>query len=421
MFSNRYPQMREMSYGSLEPTGVSHLMETYKRQQVAFEMGIGANLWDSRGQMYLDAISGVAVTNLGHANSEIAHAISEQALLLLHTSNMFSISWQEKLAERLCGLAGLTNAFFCNSGAEANESALKLARLHGKRRGVLNPHVVVMENSFHGRTLATLAATGNPAVQKGFEPLLSGFTRVPYADIDAVHDASVTNPDIVAVLVEPVQGEGGVRIADAQYLRELRMLCDENNWLLMVDEVQTGMCRTGRWFGFQHADITPDVMTLAKGLGNGFPIGACLAGGRAADLFMPGTHGSTFGGNPLACRVGCTVVDIMERDAVAQKAEASGRYLLDALNRALASHPEVVAVRGHGLMAGIDLRKNCSELVALALEQEHLLITVTREKTIRLLPPLICTHGQLDDIVNRLARVLNSWAGLNSATAAQAT
>lgn len=384
----------------------AYLMQTYARQPVSFSRGQGARLWDTQGVEYLDAIAGVAVTSLGHANSEIAVAIAEQAGQLLHTSNMFRIEWQERLGERLCALSGMQRAFFCNSGAEANEAALKLARLHANVRRVAQPQVLVMENSFHGRTLATLAATGNPAVQRGFEPSMPGFLRVPYDDIEAVRQAAAQSPDIVAVLVEPVQGEGGVHAASAGYLQALRQLCDEHDWLMMVDEVQTGLGRTGSWFGFQRAGIVPDVITLAKALGNGFPIGACLARGAAAELFSPGQHASTFGGNPLACRVGCTVLDIMEREHIPQRAATLGRRLLAALQEALGSHPNVVAVRGQGLMVGIELDRNCAELVGRARDEQHLLITVTRGTTIRLLPPLICDEVQIDDIAARVARLL---------------
>jgi len=384
----------------------SYLMQTYARQPVSFSRGQGARLWDTQGVEYLDAIAGVAVTSLGHANPEIAAAIAEQAGQLLHTSNMFRIEWQERLGERLCALSGMQRAFFCNSGAEANEAALKLARLHANVRRVAQPQVLVMENSFHGRTLATLAATGNPAVQRGFEPLMPGFLRVPYDDIEAVRQAAAQSPDIVAVLVEPVQGEGGVHAASAGYLQALRQLCDEHDWLMMVDEVQTGLGRTGSWFGFQRAGIVPDVITLAKALGNGFPIGACLARGAAAELFSPGQHASTFGGNPLACRVGCTVLDIMEREHIPQRAATLGRRLLAALQEALGNHPNVVAVRGLGLMVGIELDRNCAELVGRARDEQHLLITVTRGTTIRLLPPLICDEAQIDDIAARITRLL---------------
>jgi acetylornithine aminotransferase len=381
-------------------------MQTYARQPVSFSRGQGARLWDTQGVEYLDAIAGVAVTSLGHANPEIAAAIAEQAGQLLHTSNMFRIEWQERLGARLCALSGMQRAFFCNSGAEANETALKLARLHANVRRVAQPQVLVMENSFHGRTLATLAATGNPAVQRGFEPLMPGFLRVPYDDIAAVRQAAAQSPDIVAVLVEPVQGEGGVRVPSSGYLQALRQLCDEHDWLMKVDEVQTGLGRTGSWFGFQRAGIVPDVITLAKALGNGFPIGACLARGAAAELFSPGQHASTFGGNPLACRVGCTVLDIMEREQIPQRAATLGRRLLATLQETLGNHPNVVAVRGQGLMVGIELDRPCAELVGRARDEQHLLITVTRGTTLRLLPPLICDEAQIDDIAARVARLL---------------
>ncbi|WP_280288353.1 aspartate aminotransferase family protein [Pseudomonas sp. BN417] len=384
----------------------SYLMQTYARQPVSFARGEGARLWDTQGVEYLDAIAGVAVTSLGHANPEIAAAIADQAGQLLHTTNMFRIPWQEQLGQRLCGLSGMKRAFFCNSGAEANEAALKLARLHANARQVAQPQILVTENSFHGRTLATLAATGNPAVRRGFEPLMPGFLRVPYNDIEAVRNAAAQSPDIVAVLVEPVQGEGGVHPASAAYLQALRQLCNQHDWLLMTDEVQTGMGRTGEWFGFQHAGIVPDVMTLAKALGNGFPIGACLARDKAAELFSPGHHASTFGGNPLACRVGCTVLNIMERERSPQRAASLGRRLLAGLQEALGNHPEVLAVRGLGLMVGIELNRNCVELVGRARDEQRLLVTVTRGTTVRLLPPLICDEAQIDDIVERITRLL---------------
>lgn len=385
----------------------SHLMRAYARQPVSFARGSGARLWGATGVEYLDAISGVAVTSLGHAHPEITAVIAEQAGLLLHTSNVFQIDWQEQLGERLCALASMERVFFCNSGAEANETALKLARLHGHRKQVAQPQILVMENGFHGRTLATLSATGNPAKQQGFEPLMPGFLRVPYDDIDAARRVADESPNIVAVLIEPVQGEGGIRVASADYLRELRALCDTRGWLLMIDEIQAGMGRTGAWFGHQHAGITPDVITLAKALGNGLPIGACLARGEAAELFSPGQHGSTFGGNPLACRVGCKVLDIMARDAMPARAAALGERLLAGLQWALGDHPRVIAIRGQGLMVGIELDRHCKELVGWALEQERLLITVTRDSTIRLLPPLICSETQIDDIVARVTRLLS--------------
>ena len=383
----------------------SHLMRAYARQPVSFVRGRGARLWDEQGVEYLDAIAGVAVTSLGHAHPEIAAVMADQAATLLHTSNVFRVDWQEQLGQRLCTLADMEKVFFCNSGAEANETALKLARLHGHRKQVAVPQILVMENAFHGRTLATLAATGNAAKQQGFGPQMPGFVRVPYDDIDAVRQAARETPDIVAVLVEPVQGEGGIRVPSSGYLRALRELCDSQGWLLMLDEIQTGLGRTGAWFAHQHTAITPDVMTLAKALGNGVPIGACLARGAAADLFSPGQHGSTFGGNPLACRVACTVLDIMARDGMAQRAGLLGDRLLAGLRLALGGHPGVKAIRGLGLMAGIELDRSCQDLVGRALAEQRLLITVTRERTIRLLPPLICDEAQIDDIVARVARL----------------
>lgn len=387
-------------------TAHSHLMRAYARQPLSFVRGSGALLWDEQGVEYLDAIAGVAVTSLGHAHPEITAVIAEQAGMLLHTSNVFRIDWQERLGERLCALTGMQRAFFCNSGAEANEAALKLARLHGQRKGVARPTVLVMDNGFHGRTIGTLSASGNPAKQAGFEPLLEGFVRVPYDDIEAVRRAAEQCPDIVAVLLEPVQGEGGIRVASRTYLRELRALCDQHGWLLMVDEIQSGMGRTGAWFGHQHAGITADVMTLAKALGNGVPIGACLARGAAADLFSPGLHGSTFGGNPLACRVACSVLEIMQRERLPERAAALGERLLGRLQQELGDHPEVIAIRGQGLMVGIELSRPCKELVGRALAEQRLLITVTRDSTIRLLPPLICSEAQIDDIARRVARLL---------------
>lgn len=388
----------------------SHLMHAYARQPVYFTRGQGARLWDTHGREYLDAIAGVAVTNLGHSHPEITAAIADQAGRLMHTSNLFGIEWQDSLGSRLCAISEMRRAFFCNSGAEANETALKLARLHASRRGVAHPLVVVMENSFHGRTLATLAATGNPGVQRGFEPLMPGFMRVPYADIEAVRTLASQFPNIVAVLVEPVQGESGVRIAPIEYMQALRDLCTANDWLFMVDEVQTGFGRTGAWFGYQHAGVLPDVITLAKGLGNGYPIGACLARGTAADLFSPGHHGSTFGGNPMACRIGCTVVDVMERDRIPQRARVMGQRLEGALRQGLAGCEGVVAIRALGLMVGIELDRPCTELLTCALKDEALLISVSRERTIRLLPALICSEAEIDEIAARLSRLVWQWS-----------
>jgi len=362
------------------------VMPTYARQPVAFARGTGPWLWDEQGNRYLDAISGVAVCSLGHAHPRLAAAIADQAATLLHTSNLYRIGLQERLAGELCRLSGMDNAFFCNSGAEANEAALKIARRYGHAKGIDEPAVVVMEASFHGRTLATLSATGNPKVQDGFEPLVGGFTRVPYGEAAAV--AAITDPGVCAILVEPVQGEGGVRIPPADYLPALRKLCDERGWLLMLDEVQTGMGRTGRWFGFQHYDFLPDVMSLAKALGNGVPIGACLARGAAAEMLTAGRHASTFGGNPLACRAALTVVNILREENLVERAAALGTRLLADFRAKLAGNPHVVDIRGLGLMLGIELDAPCYPLVGKALER-GLLINVTADRTLRLLPPFV--------------------------------
>lgn len=387
----------------------SYLMDAYSRQEISFASGSGIRLWDNDGVEYIDAISGVAVTSLGHAHPEIASAIAEQAAQLMHTSNLFKIDWQERLGEKLCSISGMERAFFCNSGAEANEAALKLARLHANANNVSDPVVVVMEGSFHGRTLATLSATGNPAVHSGFSPLVPGFMHIPFNDIESIHRLADQVPNIVAVLVEPVQGEGGVKAASQEFMQTIQYLCHEKNWLFMVDEVQTGMGRTGAWFGYQNMAVKPDVITLAKALGNGFPIGACLARGNAAKLISPGKHASTFGGNPLACRVGCSVVDIMERDKVPENALIQGKRLLQGLKAELGDHPEVLAIRGEGLMIGIELSYPCESLVQRALTEHKILINVTRKNIIRLLPPLICNENETDEIVARVSDLVRNY------------
>lgn len=387
----------------------SYLMDAYSRQEISFTSGSGIRLWDNNGVEYIDAISGVAVTSLGHSHPEIASAIAEQASQLMHTSNLFKIDWQERLGEKLCSISGMERAFFCNSGAEANEAALKLARLHANANNVFDPVVVVMEGSFHGRTLATLSATGNPAVHSGFSPLVPGFMHIPFNDIESIHRLADQVPNIVAVLVEPVQGEGGVKAASQEFMQTIQHLCHDKNWLFMVDEVQTGMGRTGAWFGHQNVDVEPDVITLAKALGNGFPIGACLARGNAAKLISPGKHASTFGGNPLACRVGCSVVDIMERDKVPDNALIQGKRLLQGLKAELGHHPEVIAIRGEGLMIGIELSYPCESLVQRALTEHKILINVTRKNIIRLLPPLICNENETDEIVARVSDLVRNY------------
>lgn len=383
------------------------LMPTYARLPVTFVKGEGAVLWDTDGKSYLDAVAGVAVCNLGHARREVAEAICDQAHTLVHTSNLYNIANQAALGEKLCALSGMEQVFVANSGAEANEAAIKLARLYGNQKGISVPTIVVMSNAFHGRTLATVTATGNPKAQAGFGPLVEGFIRVEYGNADAV--AALDNPNIVAVLVEPVQGEGGVRIPDAEYLPRLRQLCDERGWLLMLDEIQAGLCRTGTWFAFQHTTIKPDVMTLAKALGNGMPIGACLVAGKATGLFGYGNHGSTFGGNPLACRAALTVLEVMEREQLGQRATEMGEYLVKGFKAQLANVKSVKEVRGKGLMIGIELERDCGDLVKQALAQ-GLLINVTAGNVIRLLPPLVISTSQADQIITTVTELVKAFA-----------
>ena len=383
-----------------------HLMNTYNRLPVAFTHGQGCHLYDEQGRRYLDALAGVAVNTLGHAHPRLVAAISEQAVRLVHTSNIYRVREQEALSDRLAALAGMDEVFFCNSGCEANEAAIKLARMYGHQQAIDSPAIIVMEKAFHGRTLATLSATGNRKVQAGFEPLVSGFVRVPFDDLPAIEQVAASN--IVAVLIEPIQGEGGINLAHADYLRALRRICDERKWLLMVDEVQCGIGRTGAWFAHQHAGIRPDVMTLAKGLGSGVPVGACLAAGPAAGLFKPGNHGSTFGGNPLACVAASTTLDVIEQDGLLARAEALGERLRAGFREQLAGVAGVADIRGDGLMIGIELDRPCTELVGQALDV-GLLINVTVDKVIRLLPPLVLSDaeaGQLADTLSGLVKKL---------------
>lgn len=385
-----------------------HLMASYNQLPVAFEKGEGVWLFDQHGNRYLDALSGIAVCGLGHSHSELTSAISDQAGRLLHTSNLYHIPLQESLASRLCALANMDKVFFCNSGAEANEAAIKIARLHGHKKNIASPMVIVARGSFHGRTMATLSATGNTKVQSGFEPLLPGFMHVPYNDIDSIIKTVNNSKDVAAVMLEPVQGEGGINIPDSGYLTAVREVCDEHGLLMMLDEIQTGMCRTGKWFAHQYENGVPDVMTLAKSLGNGVPIGACLADGEAANLLQPGSHGSTFGGNPLAARAGLTVIDILQRENLAQRAATLGQFLLARFSESLSVYKAVVNIRGKGLMIGIELADDCPDLVGLALKQ-NLLINVTAGKVIRLLPPLIISDEQAEEIVERLCIVLKDY------------
>ena len=384
------------------------LMATYKRLDVTFSKGEGTWLWDKAGKRYLDAISGIAVCSLGHAHPAVTSALCEQASTLVHTSNIYGIENQQQLGDALTSLATMERVFFSNSGAEANEAAIKLARLHGHRNNIKEPAIIVMENSFHGRTLATLTATGNRKVQAGFEPLVQGFIRVPYGDIEAIESLAGKSQNIAAVLVEPVQGEGGINIPDANYLNELRTICDENDWLLMLDEIQTGMGRTGKMFAHQHNGIVPDVMTLAKALGNGMPIGACLVSGKASEILGPGSHGSTFGGNPLACSAAMAVRDVIEQENLIDRADENGKLLRDLLTEGLGGRQGIKEIRQYGMMIGIELDEPCGELVMRAAEA-GLLINVTADRVIRLLPPLTCTADDVREISTRLLPVINEF------------
>ncbi|MFK7161417.1 aspartate aminotransferase family protein [Marinospirillum sp. MEB164] len=388
----------------------SALMHTYGRLPVAFAEGQGAWLTDTAGRRYLDALSGIAVCGLGHAHPAVTQAISEQAARLVHTSNLYQVPLQEAAGAKLTQLSGMEKVFFCNSGAEANEGAIKLARLYGHSKGIDVPHIIVMEQAFHGRTLATLTATGNRKVQAGFEPLVSGFIRCAYNDLQSIEQIMQQRTDIAAILIEPVQGEGGLRAADDAYLTQLRQLCDAHQVLLMFDEVQTGNGRTGQYFAFQHYDWKPDVVTTAKGLGNGFPIGAVMAQGQAAALFQPGHHGSTYGGTPLGCAVVLAVLETLEQDKLCQRANQLSELLRAGFERELASIDGVVGLRGRGLMLGIELDRPCAELVELALER-GLLINVTAGQVIRLLPPLILSDEEAQQIIAILSQLIKDWLG----------
>lgn len=387
---------------------MSHVMNTYARLPVAFSHGSGAWLWDTEGKKYLDGLSGIAVNTLGHAHPQLVEALSAQVGKLIHCSNVYQVPDQEFLADKLCALSHMQEVFFSNSGCEANEAAIKLARMYGHQKGIENPSIIVMEKAFHGRTLATLSATGNRKVQVGFEPLVSGFVRIPYNDLAAIQQVAQHNSNIVAVLVEPIQGEGGIRTLDIAYLQQLRELCNNKNWLLMVDEVQCGMGRTGKWFAHQHAGILPDVMTLAKGLGSGVPIGACLTAGKAVEVFHPGNHGSTFGGNPLACAAGYTTLNVIEQDQLLAHAENLGQFFKQQFSQQLQGIAGVVEIRGQGLMLGIELDRPCAELVKRALTQ-GLLINVTADSVIRLLPPLIMSQTEAQLLVDGLCPLIKEF------------
>lgn len=380
----------------------SHLMNTYARQPVAFVRGEGPYLWDEEGKRYLDAVAGVAVNTLGHGHPGLVKAIADQAASLIHSSNLYRVKRQEELADRLCELSGMDRVFFCNSGCEANEAAIKLARMYGHSKDVANPTIIVMEKAFHGRTMATLTATGSRKIQAGFEPLLSGFARVPFNDIAAIRQVASTNKEVVAVLVELVQGEGGVNLVAPDFMQELRKICDEFGLLLMLDEVQTGIARTGTWFAFQHSGVMPDVMALAKGLGAGVPIGACLARGLAAEVFKPGNHGSTFGGNPLACAAALATLEAVEKQSLRESADKVGNYIRQGLREKLNGIAGVMDIRGQGLMVGIELDRPCTDMVA-KMRDRGFLINVTADKVIRLVPPLIFTEAHADELLGPLA------------------
>ena len=391
-------------------TNNSHLMNTYNRQPVTFVKGEGVWLWDEQGNKYLDALAGVAVNGLGHAHPKLVKAISEQAAKLIHVSNIYHIAEQEALANKLAEISGMDKVFFCNSGCEANEANIKLARLYAHNKGIENPEIIVMERSFHGRTMATLSAIGNRKTQAGFEPLVSGFIRVPYDDLDAIKQIALRKNNVVAILVEPIQGEGGIHIpADLKaYFEGLRRVCDENGWLLMLDEVQSGIGRTGTWFAFQHTGVTPDVMSLAKGLGSGVPIGACVAKGEAAELFTYGKHGSTFGGNPLATAAGLATLNAIKDEYLRENALKMGDLIVKTLTTELVDTKGVAVIRHAGLMIGIELDKPCADIVKMALET-HLLINVTADKVVRLLPPLIINEAEAIELATRLAKLIKQF------------
>lgn len=386
----------------------THLMNTYARLPVSFARGEGVWLWDESGKRYLDALAGIAVSGLGHAHPKLVKAIADQAGKVIHTSNLYEIRLQSELADRLCAISGMDEAFFCSSGAEANECAIKLARYYGHHNGVQNASIIVMEHAWHGRTLATLSATGSRKAQAGFEPLVPGFVRVPYNDEHAVRQAAEANPNIVAVLVEVLQGEGGIHLAGAEYVRFLRRVCDEKQWLLMIDEVQSGIGRTGKWFAYQHAGIQPDAITVAKGLGSGVPIGACVATGRAKAVFKPGSHGSTFGGGPLACAAGLATLAAMEEEKLLDNAARMGERIRSELRDSLAGLPGVVEIRGMGLMIGVELDRPCGDLVRQALDT-GLLINVTADRVIRLLPPLVIRESEARELVTKLAALVRQF------------
>ncbi len=388
-----------------------HIMNTYGRLPVSFVKGEGCNLYDEQGQRYLDALTGIAVCGLGHAHPAVTQAICEQAGTLVHTSNLYGIPNQQALADKLCQLSSMDKVFFGNSGAEANEAAIKIARRFGHEKNIDIPTIIVADKSFHGRTLSTLSATGNPKVHAGFEPLVAGFIHVNYNDMDAIKEVCKDNNSIVAIMVEPIQGEGGLATPKESYLQEIRQFCDDNNYLMILDEIQTGVCRTGKWFAGQHSHITPDIMTLAKGLGNGFPIGACIAKGKAAEILVPGTHGSTFGGSPLACAAALATISTMEDDKLDQRALELGEYFQQGFKKSLADLIDkniIIDIRGKGLMIGVELDRPCTELVKKALDNK-LLINVTADSVVRLLPALITSNEEADEIILIVSKIIHEF------------
>ena len=401
--------MNNITLAPVQTDQPSHLMPVFGRQPISFVRGRGAYLYTEDGTEYLDALTGIAVCGLGHAHPVIAEAIAEQAATLIHTSNLFEVPWQTAAAQKLAEVAGMEEVFFSNSGAESNEGAIKIARKFGHMQGIASPKIIVADQSFHGRTMATLSATGNKKVQEGFGPLVEGFIRVPFGDIEAIEEAAINHPDIVAILIEPIQGEGGVNTAPQgfSYLEEIRQICNQHNWLMMLDEVQTGNGRTGKYFAYQHTNIIPDVLTTAKGLGNGFPIGAVMTQGRGVGVLTAGNHGSTYSGTALGSRVVYTILDIMQKENIVANAAEKGAYIVDQLRNKLAD--QNVIVRGFGLMIGIELPKECGDLVAIARNEYKMIINVTAGNVVRLLPTLNITQEQADQLIERLVKMIKSY------------
>lgn len=401
--------MNNITLAPVQTDQPSHLMPVFGRQPISFVRGRGAYLYTEDGTEYLDALTGIAVCGLGHAHPVIAEAIAEQAATLIHTSNLFEVPWQTAAAQKLAEVAGMEEVFFSNSGAESNEGAIKIARKFGHMQGIASPKIIVADQSFHGRTMATLSATGNKKVQEGFGPLVEGFIRVPFGDIEAIEEAAINHPDIVAILIEPIQGEGGVNTAPQgfSYLEEIRHICNQHNWLMMLDEVQTGNGRTGKYFAYQHTNIIPDVLTTAKGLGNGFPIGAVMTQGRGVGVLTAGNHGSTYSGTALGSRVVYTILDIMQKENIVANAAEKGAYIVDQLRNKLAD--QNVIVRGFGLMIGIELPKECADLVAIARDEYKMIINVTAGNVVRLLPTLNITQEQADQLIERLVKMIKAY------------